>query len=177
MGHVKLGDTIAIIGAGGIGFDVAEYLLHDARRNFYDTWGIDTKFKQRGGLSASENIISTRTLHMLQRSTKKMGSGLGKTTGWIHRMGLRKAGVLMHTGVSYQSLTSEGLCYNQDGTERILAADNYVICVGQESFHPLAEDLAMMGKTAHLIGGARNASRLDAQRAIKEGLEMAYSLL
>lgn len=177
MGHVKLGDTIAIIGAGGIGFDVAEYLLHDDRRSFYDTWGIDTKLKQRGGLSASEDIISKRTVHMLQRSTKKMGSGLGKTTGWIHRMGLRKAGVLMHTGVSYQSLTPEGLCYTQDGTERILAANNYVICAGQEPFHPLVEDLEMMGKTAHLIGGARNASKLDAQRAVKEGLEMAYSLL
>ena len=176
-GKVELGETIAIIGAGGIGFDVAEYLVHDDRHNFYETWGIDTKLEQRGGLNTAEDVTSKRTVHMLQRSSKKMGSGLGKTTGWIHRMGLKKAGVHMHTGVSYHSLTPEGLRYIQDDQEQVLAADQFVVCAGQVPCHPLADDLKMMGKPAHLIGGALNASKLDAQRAIKEGLELAYSML
>ena len=175
--NAELGDTVAIIGAGGIGFDVAEYLVHDNRHNFYETWGIDTKLEQRGGLNTAEDVTSKRTVHMLQRSSKKMGSGLGKTTGWIHRMGLKKAGVHMHTGVSYHSLTPEGLRYIQDDKEQVLAADHFVVCAGQVPYHPLADDLKMMGKPAHLIGGALNASKLDAQRAIKEGLELAYSLL
>ena len=176
-GNVELGETVAIIGAGGIGFDVAEYVVHDDRHNFYETWGIDTELEQRGGLSAAEDVTSKRTVHMLQRSSKKMGSSLGKTTGWIHRMGLKKAGVRMHTGVSYHSLTPEGLWFSQDETEKVLLADHYVLCAGQEPFHPLADDLAMMGKSTHLIGGALNASKLDAQRAIKEGLELAYAML
>lgn len=92
-------------------------------------------------------------------------------------MGLKKAGVRMHTGVSYHSLTPEGLWFSQDETEKVLVADHYVVCAGQEPFHPLADDLAMMGKSTHLIGGALNASKLDAQRAIKEGLELAYAML
>ena len=176
-GNADLGETVAIIGAGGIGFDVAEYLVHDDRHNFYETWGIDTELEQRGGLNAAEDVTSKRTVHMLQRSSKKMGSGLGKTTGWIHRMGLKKAGVHMHTGVSYQSLTPEGLQYTQDDKEQVLVADHFVVCAGQVPFHPLANDLTMMGKPSHRIGGALNASKLDAQRAIKEGLELAYSLL
>jgi 2,4-dienoyl-CoA reductase (NADPH2) len=175
--NAELGDTVAIIGAGGIGFDVAEYLVHDEGYNFYETWGIDTELERRGGLNAAEDVTSKRTVHMLQRSSKKMGSGLGKTTGWIHRMGLKKAGVHMHTGVSYHSLTPEGLRYIQDDKVQVLAADHFVVCAGQVPFHPLAEDLTMMGKPAHRIGGALNASKLDAQRAIKEGLELAYSML
>ena len=176
-GNVELGETIAIIGAGGIGFDVAEYLVHDEGYNFYETWGIDTELERRGGLNAAADVTSKRTVHMLQRSSKKMGSGLGKTTGWIHRMGLKKAGVRMHTGVSYHSLTPEGLRYIQDDEEHVLVADHFVVCAGQVPYHPLAEDLTMMGKPVHRIGGALNASKLDAQRAIKEGLELAYSML
>ena len=176
-GNAELGEAIAIIGAGGIGFDVAEYVVHDDRHNFYETWGIDTQLEHRGGLNAAEDVTSKRTVHMLQRSTKKMGSSLGKTTGWIHRMGLKKAGVHMHTGVSYHSLSSEGLRYIQDETEKVLVADHFVVCAGQVPFHPLADDLTMMGKSTHRIGGALNASKLDAQRAIKEGLELAYSML
>jgi 2,4-dienoyl-CoA reductase (NADPH2) len=175
-GNAELGDTIAIIGAGGIGFDVAEFLVHDGRHDFYETWGIDTQLGERGGLNAPADVTSERTVHMLQRSEKKMGGGLGKTTGWIHRIGLKKAGVQMHTGVAYQSLSPDGLRYTQDGEEHTLAADHFVVCAGQEPFHPLAEDLKVMGKPAHLIGGALNASKLDAQRAIKEGLELAYAL-
>lgn len=176
-GNTELGDTIAIIGAGGIGFDVAEYVVHDDRHNFYETWGIDTQLEQRGGLHTAADVTSKRTVHMFQRSAKKMGSSLGKTTGWIHRMGLKKAGVHMHTGVSYHSLTPEGLRYMQGGREKVLVADHFVVCAGQVPFHPLAEDLTMMGISTHLIGGALNASKLDAQRAIKEGLELAYSML
>ena len=176
-GNVVLGDTIAIIGAGGIGFDVADYVVHDDRHNFYETWGIDIGLEQRGGLNVAEDVTAKKTVHMLQRSSKKMGSGLGKTTGWIHRMGLKKAGVHMHTGVSYHSLTPEGLRYIQDDKEQVLAADHFVVCAGQVPYHPLADDLAMMGKPAHRIGGALDASKLDAQRAIKEGLELAYSML
>ena len=175
-GNAELGDTIAIIGAGGIGFDVAEFLVHDGRHDFYETWGIDTQLGERGGLNAPADVTSERTVHMLQRSPKKMGGGLGKTTGWIHRMGLKKAGVQMHTGGAYQSLSADGLLYTQNGEEHTLAADHFVVCAGQEPFHPLAEDLKVMGKPAHLIGGALNASKLDAQRAIKEGLELAYAL-
>jgi 2,4-dienoyl-CoA reductase (NADPH2) len=176
-GNIELGDTIAIIGAGGIGFDVAEYVVHDDRYNFYETWGIDRQLERRGGLHAAADVTSKRTVHMLQRSAKKMGSGLGKTTGWIHRIGLKKAGVHMHTGVSYHSLTPAGLRYMQGETEKLLVADNFVVCAGQVPFHPLAADLKMMGKSTHLIGGALNASKLDAQRAIREGLELAYSML
>ena len=92
-------------------------------------------------------------------------------------MGLRKAGVYMHAGVSYHSLTPEGLRYIQDDKEQVLAADHFVVCAGQVPNHPLADDLKMMGKPTHRIGGALNASKLDAQRAIKEGLELAYSML
>ena len=176
-GNVVLGDTIAIIGAGGIGFDVADYVVHDDRHNFYETWGIDIGLEQRGGLNVAEDVTAKKTVHMLQRSSKKMGSGLGKTTGWIHRMGLKKAGVHMHTGVSYHSLTPEGLRYIQDDKEQVLAADHFVVCAGQVPYHPLADDLTMMGKPAHRVGGALNASKLDAQRAVKEGLELAYSML
>ena len=176
-GSVKVGEKVAIIGAGGIGFDVAEFLVHNEDLDFYDSWGIDTQMVRRGGLNQASPKAAKREVHMLQRSAKKMGAGLGKTTGWIHRLGLKNAGVTMHTGVTYQTLQTDGLHYTQDDLTKVLQADHFVVCAGQEPFHPLVSDLEMMGKSVHLIGGARNASKLDAQRAIKEGLELAYTML
>ena len=175
-GDAPLGQTIAIIGAGGIGFDVAEFVTHAEQSDFFTDWGIDTSLRERGGLTPAVPTAHDKEVHMFQRSTGKMGAGLGKTTGWIHRLGLKKAGVHMHTGVAYERLDQDGLHYKESGQTRTLKADLYIICAGQEPFHPLRDALEEKGVRVHLIGGALNASKLDAERAIREGLELAYAL-
>lgn len=175
-GDVNLGETIAIIGAGGIGFDVAEFVTHGEHADFFTDWGIDTSLNERGGLVLSTPSAHSKAVHMFQRSAGKMGAGLGKTTGWIHRLGLKKAGVHMHTGVAYKRFDHEGLHYEEAGQTCLLQADQYIICAGQEPHHPLLASLRERGASVHLIGGALNASKLDAERAIREGLELAYAL-
>jgi len=184
-GSKPVGRRVAIIGAGGIGFDTAEFLLHDQHAEaspsqdaelFFKTWGVD--LDARAGI---ENIKpapapAVREIHLLQRKTSKPGKGLGKTSGWVHRLTLRKAGVKFVTGVSYERIDDDGLHISIDGQPQTLAVDNVVICAGQLSVTELLEPLQANGKSVHVIGGAKLAAEIDAKRAIKEGTEVAARL-
>jgi 2,4-dienoyl-CoA reductase (NADPH2) len=188
LAHKKpVGKRVAIIGAGGIGFDVGEYLLHDARKplplaveSWTQEWGVDLKATTGGGLVAPHAEEPVRQLYLLQRKVSKLGAGLGKTSGWVHRAVLARNGVVMLAGVQYNKIDDHGLHITVDGGERLLAVDNVIICAGQDS---LAELMPPDGQAPdggsprfHKIGGAALASELDAKRAIKEGAELAVSL-
>ncbi|MYN10124.1 NADPH-dependent 2,4-dienoyl-CoA reductase [Pseudoduganella aquatica] len=191
LAHKKpVGKRVAIIGAGGIGFDVGEYLLHDTRKplplaveRWTQEWGVDLKATTGGGLVAPHAEEPVRQLYLLQRKTSKLGAGLGKTSGWVHRAVLARNGVVMLAGVQYNKIDDQGLHITVDGGERLLAVDNVVICAGQDSLAELMSpegsgDASPAGGTPrfHKIGGAALASELDAKRAIKEGAELAVSL-
>ncbi|MFB8139772.1 oxidoreductase [Streptomyces parvus] len=177
-----VGDRVAIVGAGGIGFDVAEFLTDggDAASldadTFFRQWGVDTAYEDRGGLRAPERPKSPRTVHLVQRRTTKVGAGLGKTTGWIHRTELRHRGVEMIAGVSYDLIDDEGLHLTVDGERRVLPVDTVVLCAGQEPRRELYEELSAGAVPVHLIGGADVAAELDAKRAIRQGTELAAAL-
>ncbi|MEU3070941.1 MULTISPECIES: NADPH-dependent 2,4-dienoyl-CoA reductase [unclassified Streptomyces] len=177
-----VGDRVAIIGAGGIGFDVAEFLTDggDAASldadTFFRQWGVDTAYAERGGLRAPERPTSPRRVHLVQRRTTKVGAGLGKTTGWIHRTELRHRGVEMIAGASYDRIDDEGLHLTVDGERRVLAVDTVVLCAGQEPRRELYEELSAGTVPVHLIGGADVAAELDAKRAIRQGTELAATL-
>ncbi|MGW1202169.1 oxidoreductase [Streptomyces cyaneofuscatus] len=177
-----VGDRVAIVGAGGIGFDVAEFLTDggDAANldaeTFFRQWGVDTAYEERGGLRAPERPKTPRTVHLVQRKTTKVGAGLGKTTGWIHRTELRHRGVEMIAGASYDLIDDEGLHLTVDGERRVLAVDTVVLCAGQEPRRELYEELRAAGGPVHLIGGADVAAELDAKRAIRQGTELAAAL-
>ncbi|MGA5046027.1 FAD-dependent oxidoreductase [Streptomyces arboris] len=177
-----VGDRVAIVGAGGIGFDVAEFLTDggDAAsldpETFFRQWGVDTAYEERGGLRAPERPKTPRTVHLVQRKTTKVGAGLGKTTGWIHRTELRHRGVEMIAGASYDLIDDEGLHLTVDGEQRVLAVDTVVLCAGQEPRRELYEELRAAGGPVHLIGGADVAAELDAKRAIRQGTELAAAL-
>lgn len=177
-----VGDRVAIVGAGGIGFDVAEFLTDggDAAsldaETFFLQWGVDTAYEERGGLRAPERPKTPRTVHLVQRKTTKVGAGLGKTTGWIHRTELRHRGVEMIAGASYDLIDDEGLHLTVDGERRVLAVDTVVLCAGQEPRRELYEELRAAGGPVHLIGGADVAAELDAKRAIRQGTELAAAL-
>ncbi|UAN50864.1 NADPH-dependent 2,4-dienoyl-CoA reductase [Serratia sp. JSRIV002] len=179
-----VGQRVAIIGAGGIGFDVAEYLSQHGTSSSLDPaafnreWGIDSQLEQRGGLSAQgpEVPASPRQIFLLQRKTSKVGEGLGKTTGWIHRTSLALRGVKMLNSVSYQRIDDEGLHILRAEQESCLPVDTVVICAGQEPRRELQQPLLEMGKTVHLIGGADVAAELDARRAIDQGTRLAMAL-
>ncbi|MFJ9326756.1 FAD-dependent oxidoreductase [Streptomyces sp. NPDC101230] len=179
---VPVGDRVAIVGAGGIGFDVAEFLTDggDAAsldaETFFRQWGVDTAYEERGGLRAPERPKTPRTVHLVQRKTTKVGAGLGKTTGWIHRTELRHRGVEMIAGASYDLIDDEGLHLTIDGERRVLAVDTVVLCAGQEPRRELYEELRAAGGPVHLIGGADVAAELDAKRAIRQGTELAAAL-
>ena len=175
---VEVGEKVVIIGAGGIGFDVGDFLSHDADEcGFSDSWGIDEKIVGRGGLKDSKRKSSKRNIHLLQRSPGKPGAKLGKTTGWIHRLTLKNRGVVAWSGVSYNKLDDEGLHLSHpEKGNVILPVDNVVVCAGQLPFSPLAEPLKAKGIDVHLIGGAKLAKGLDAQRAIREGMVLASEL-
>lgn len=180
--EVEVGASVAILGAGGIGFDVAEYLTDagvdtslDAAL-FFDKWGVDTEYQHAGGLKEPTKEESPRQVYLLQRKTSKVGAGLGKTTGWIHRIDLQRRGVTMVPGVEYRQVTDNGLVVAIDGTEQHLAVDTIVLCTGQDPLRTLAAELSAANVTAHLIGGADIAAELDAKRAIKQGTEVAASL-
>lgn len=174
-----VGKRVAIIGAGGIGFDTAEYLTHEGEsgslnpEKFYDEWGIDTTYAQVGGLKHPDVEESPREVYLLQRKAKSVGAGLGKTTGWIHRTGLKHRDVKMIAGVSYDKIDDQGLHITVDGQPRILDVDHVVICAGQESYTAMYEQLQADGKNVHLIGGAKEAGELDAKRAIRQGADLA----
>jgi 2,4-dienoyl-CoA reductase (NADPH2) len=179
-----VGQRVAIIGAGGIGFDVAEYLSQHGTSSSLDQaafnreWGIDSQLEQRGGLSAQGPEIppSPRQIFLLQRKTSKVGEGLGKTTGWIHRTSLAVRGVKMLNSVNYQRIDDEGLHILRAEQESCLPVDTVVICAGQEPRRELQQPLLEMGKTVHLIGGADVAAELDARRAIDQGTRLAMTL-
>ncbi len=179
---VPVGTRVAILGAGGIGFDVAKKLTFDADESrdatdsFFRYWGIDPSYRNRGGLTAPPNTRSARQIFLLQRKSTKVGAGLGKTTGWIHRAELKRHGVEMISGVAYDRIDNDGLHITVDGQRRVLVVDTVVLCTGQEPRRELYEDLLSMGVPVHLIGGADVATELDAKRAIRQGTELAASL-
>ncbi|ARP73547.1 NADPH-dependent 2,4-dienoyl-CoA reductase [Streptomyces pluripotens] len=177
-----VGDRVAILGAGGIGFDVAEYLTDggdkasEDPRTYFRHWGVDMDYREPGGLAAPQRPAPPRTVHLLQRKTTKVGAGLGKTTGWIHRAELKHRGVTMTPGARYDRIDDAGLHVTVDGESTVLEVDTVVLCTGQEPRRGLYEELVAAGRRAHLIGGADVAAELDAKRAIKQGTELAATL-
>ena len=178
----QVGRTVALIGAGGIGFDTAEYLLHSGtspsldKTKFFAEWGVDTQYRSRGGLQAAVIEKSPRKLFLLQRKTGKVGEGLGKTTGWIHRTSLKNRHVEMLNGVSYRKIDDEGLHITVDDKDMLIPADTVVLCAGQNPQRELQAELLEAGCSVHLIGGADQAVELDAKRAIKQGTELALAM-
>ncbi|GAA2894368.1 NADPH-dependent 2,4-dienoyl-CoA reductase [Actinoplanes cyaneus] len=167
-----VGDRVAIIGAGGIGFDVGEFLLHSQNEPLGDwmrRWGVTDPAEHRGGLATKVKVPAKRELYLLQRKETALGKGLGKTTGWVHRATLQDAGVTMLRGVDYQRIDDDGLHL----ADRVLAVDTVVLCAGQESVRDLEAPLREHGVTVHVIGGADVATELDAKRAIKQATELA----
>src|SRR5450830_1582078 len=177
--HRPVGRSVAVIGAGGIGFDVSEVLTHagdSASQNpakFYAEWGIDPRYAQAGGLARPQVEPSPRQVHLLQRKDSKVGDQLGKTTGWIHRSALKARRVAMTNSVAYQKIDDAGLHIPVDGQPQVLAVDNVVVCAGQEPQRELYEGLQAAGCSVHLIGGADVAAELDAKRAIHQGTTLA----
>jgi 2,4-dienoyl-CoA reductase (NADPH2) len=181
-GNTPPGRRVAIVGAGGIGFDVAEFLTQDAPSPTTDIarwtreWGIDTTLERRGGLDKPATEPSPREVWLLQRTAGRPGRRLNKTTGWVHRAALKAKGVKMLGSVIYEKIDDAGLHVTIDGKPRILAVDNIVICAGQESNRTLADELQAAGVTVHVIGGADVAAELDAVRAIAQGTRLAATL-
>ena len=181
--NAPVGKSVAIVGAGGIGFDVAEFLCHRTGESpslnidrFLNVWGIDKTGSVRGGLKPVEEPAPARQITLCQRSTGKLGAGLGKTTGWIHRAQLKKANVEMLAEVSYQKIDDVGLHISVKGSPRTLAVDTVVICAGQVEVADLAAPLQAAGIEVHVIGGAKLAGELDAKRAIDQGTRLAAQL-
>ena len=167
------GDRVAIMGAGGIGFDVATFLTHGAHDDYFDEWGIDRTLTAPGGLKPPRAVAPRRQVYLLQRKATKLGATLGKTTGWIHRTALRHRGVVMRNGVSYERIDDAGLHVRTESGIEVLDVDHVIICAGQESVNGLAAELADCGRPVHVIGGALLAAELDAERAIRQGTELA----
>jgi 2,4-dienoyl-CoA reductase (NADPH2) len=199
-GRVTVGERVALIGAGGIGFDVAEFLLKPRRSSdedldqdqktesvfgeapvadieeYLNEWGVDLHYQEGSGLIQPHVTSPPRTLYLLQRSPGKLGAKLGKTTGWIHRAQLKKAGVELLSGVSYDQVDEIGLHITHEGESRLLEVDHVVVCAGQLVNRDLYQVLIDLGVTPHLIGGASKAGELDAKRAIREGFICASQL-
>jgi 2,4-dienoyl-CoA reductase (NADPH2) len=185
---VRVGPRVAIIGAGGIGFDVAEFLSHpdeehddaspDTLEEFAAEWGIDLSLEARGGVEGvkAQPPKSARDIWLLQRKAGKPGKTLGKTTGWIHRLSLRHRGVHMLGNVTYESIDDQGLHISINGEKQLLEVDHIVVCAGQVSNLDLFETLEGRGLSTHVIGGAKKAAELDAKYAIREGSELAARL-
>ncbi|WP_368086197.1 FAD-dependent oxidoreductase [Polaribacter sp. Hel_I_88] len=179
-----VGKRVAVIGAGGIGFDVSEYLSHEGESTalnidaWLKEWGIDKSMKSRSGIEGVQPDFhpSPREIFMFKRSKGKFGGNLGKTTGWIHRSTLKKKKVQFIGEVSYTKIDDQGLHYIQNEKEIILDVDNVVICAGQTPFKELYQPLVDLGKKVHVIGGADFASELDAKRAINQGARLAAEL-
>ena len=178
---VNVGPKVAIIGAGGIGFDVAEFLTHGTHEpstnvtQFMSQWGIDMTMQARGGVAEiPQNIeASPREIYLLQRKTSKVGAGLGKTTGWVHRTGLQQKKVNMLAGCEYQAIDDQGLHLTVGGEVQVLDVDHIIVCAGQDPNQSLSQGLE---RPYHLIGGAQKASQLDAKRAIRQGTLLAIEL-
>lgn len=177
-----VGERVAIIGAGGIGFDVAEFLTdggESASLNpdaYFRRWGVDTDYRSPGGLREPVRAKPPRTVHLIQRKPGKVGAGLGRTTGWIHRTELRHRGVTTVAGAVYDRIDDEGLHLTVDGSPTVLRVDTVVLCAGQEPRRELYDALRAAGARAHLIGGADVAAELDAKRAIDQGTRLAAAI-
>ena len=180
-GKVDIGKSVALIGAGGIGFDVAEFLSHKGISSSQETnlfmreWGVDTSFKARAGVEGVNSTVdkSPRKIFLLQRRAGKVGSNLGKTTGWIHRFSLRNKDVKMINGVSYQLIDDQGLHYSKNNKEKIIDVDHIVICAGQLSNNYLLDATIKVNSNSFLIGGAFESSELDAKKAIEQAVRSA----
>ncbi len=185
LGNKKAGASVAVIGAGGIGFDVCEHLAYESPKDstslnldeFLKEWGIDTEYKTRGALTKKHTPPAVRKIILLQRKQTKFGKSLGKTTGWIHRQSLKDKKIEFIGGVTYEKVSDEGLHISQDGNKRVLPVDSIILCAGQVSennlFHEAKSELTI---PCHLIGGALLAQEIDAKRAIDEGVRLANSL-
>ncbi|WP_250463816.1 NADPH-dependent 2,4-dienoyl-CoA reductase [Microbulbifer litoralis] len=189
--HKKpVGRKVAVIGAGGIGFDVAEYLTHEVnpaqeliassssptKAEFFEEWGVDIQLENRAGLKPAAPVSAPRQVTLLQRKTSKVGAGLGKTTGWIHRTSLKHRNVQMVPGASYEKIDDSGLHLRIGDETRLLEVDNIVICAGQEPARALYNTLQELEVKTHLIGGADEAAELDAKRAIDQGSRLAATI-
>jgi 2,4-dienoyl-CoA reductase (NADPH2) len=179
---VIVGKKVAVIGAGGIGFDVSTYLAESGeslttdKEAWLKNWGVDKSYQESGALNAAklfEKVDSEREITLLQRKATKVGKGLGKTSGWVHRASLAKHGVNMIPGVTYKSISDDGLLIEVNGKEQMLDVDNVIICAGQEPNRDLQSALEAGGINVHLIGGANVAAELDAKRAIRQAAELA----
>jgi 2,4-dienoyl-CoA reductase (NADPH2) len=182
-GSRRAGNRVAIIGAGGIGFDTAAFLIKPEGgapptiASYLAEWGVDVEYREGGGLTAESAMEPcSRKIYLLQRKKTKPGADLGKTTGWIHRSVLKKNGVKMLNGVEYLSVEENGLRIRIDGSEQLLEVDTVVVCAGQVSENGLVADFARQGRKCHVIGGALKAGEIDAKRAIDEGVALADRL-
>lgn len=174
-----VGEKIAIVGAGGIGVDVATMITESAGQTLDDwlhEWGIDKEMSQPGGLYPYPDAVSDKEVWVLQRRKGRVGKGPGKTTGWIHKRTLEKRGVHLLGGVSYDKIDDNGLHIHVDGKAQLLEADKVVICAGQESVRPFEDKWSELGEKLHIIGGADHAGELDAVRAIRQGVKLAVKL-
>lgn len=190
LGRKPVGQKVAVIGAGGIGFDVSEFIVHKGTsaaldpEHFMREWGVDLSVEHRGGIQGMEPEVPepAREVYLLQRKASKVGKNLGKTTGWIHRTSLKNRQVQMVPGVSYRKIDDEGLHITvtpkgaEQGEDRVLPVDTIVICAGQEPLRELQGGLEAAGVQVHLIGGADVAAELDAKRAIDQGSRLAAEL-
>ncbi|HLL12646.1 MAG TPA: NADPH-dependent 2,4-dienoyl-CoA reductase [Rubrivivax sp.] len=177
-----VGGHVAVIGAGGIGFDVAEFITHEGTsasvdaEKFYAEWGIDPEYREAGGIRPPAPAPAERSVHLLQRKPSKVGEQLGKTTGWIHRTSLKARGVAMSPAAEYQRIDDEGLHLRIAGEPQTLAVDQVIVCAGQEPQRELFDALHASGRPVHLIGGAHEAAELDAKRAILQGTRLAAAI-
>ncbi|MGL4317514.1 MAG: FAD-dependent oxidoreductase [Pseudomonas sp.] len=180
-----VGQTVAVIGAGGIGFDVSEFVTHQGeatsqnREAFWKEWGIDGDLEARGGIAGIKAEVhpAARQVFLLQRKKTKVGDGLGKTTGWIHRTGLKNKNVQMLNAVEYLKVDDAGLHIRiGEGEPQVLPVDTVVVCAGQDPLRELQDGLVAAGQSVHLIGGADVAAELDAKRAINQGSRLAAEL-
>ena len=179
-----VGKRVAVIGAGGIGFDVSEYLTHEGESTalnidaWLKEWGIDKTMEARSGIEGvtPEFEAAAREIFMFKRSKGKFGGNLGKTTGWIHRSTLKKKKVQFIGEVTYNKIDDQGLHYTQNEEQKVIKVDNVVICAGQTPLKELYQPLLELGKNVHVIGGADFASELDAKRAINQGARLAATL-
>ncbi len=179
-----VGKRVAVMGAGGIGFDVSEFLLHDTDEtieHWMERWGVTDPSLERGGLATKRKAPPKREVFLLQRKNTELGKGLGKTSGWVHRQTLKDSDVQMIKGVTYDRIDDDGLHITlrkgeDDEEARVLDVDTVILCTGQESVRDLVEPLEALGKPVHVIGGADVAAELDAKRAIKQATELAARL-
>ena len=184
LGRKPIGKNVAVIGAGGIGFDVSEFLTHQgessslSKEAFFREWGVDGQLQTRGGVEGIQAQLPEipRKVYLLQRKKSKVGKNLGKTTGWIHRTTLKNKGVEMINDISYDHIDDQGLHITHGDEAKVLPVDNVIICAGQDPLRELQDELVAAGVSVHLIGGADEARELDAKRAIDQGSRLAAEI-